>query len=67
LPPNPRRIAPRICSDLIFDRSAEDMPKEPGAALDALADLIVGKMDDLIEERERLWRLAHESNQGAMA
>jgi hypothetical protein len=52
---------------LIFDRSAEDMPKEPGAALDALADLIVGKMDDLIEERERLWRLAHESNQGAMA
>ena len=34
--------------------SADDMPKEPGEALNALAELIVDKMDELIEERERL-------------
>lgn len=40
--------------------SADDMPREPGAALDALADEIVTKMDELIEERGRLWQLAGE-------
>jgi hypothetical protein len=38
--------------------SADDMPRDPGAALDTLADQIVTKMDELIEERERLWQLA---------
>jgi hypothetical protein len=39
LPPNPRRIAPRICSDLIFDRhtiagkkpAKESAEKKPAA------------------------------------
>ena len=40
--------------------SSDDMPGDEGAALDALADEIVAKMDELIGERERLWRLAGE-------
>jgi len=40
--------------------SSDDMPKDPGAALDALADIVVDKMNALIEERERLWRLARQ-------
>jgi len=40
--------------------SSDDMPKEPGLALDAVADKIVNMMDELSEERERLWRLSRE-------
>jgi hypothetical protein len=41
--------------------SADDIPKEPGAALDALADTIVAKLDALSEERCRLWKLARKA------
>lgn len=37
--------------------SADEMPEEAGGALDAIAGLIVGTMDDLNEERHRLWLL----------
>jgi len=40
--------------------SSDDMPREPGLALDAVADKIVDMMDELSEERERLWRLSRE-------
>jgi hypothetical protein len=45
--------------------SAGDMPKEAGAALDVLADKIVTMMDELLKERERLWRLAREAGDTA--
>jgi hypothetical protein len=45
--------------------SADDMPKEPGAALDALADTIVTMLDELCEERDRLWRLTRETLKAA--
>jgi hypothetical protein len=38
--------------------SADEMPAEPGAALHAIAELIVEKMDWLLAERERLCHLA---------
>jgi hypothetical protein len=38
--------------------SAAEMPKDAGAALDAVADLIFEKMIVLIGERERLCKLA---------
>jgi hypothetical protein len=38
--------------------SCDDMPKAAGAALDALADHIVTMLNELGEERERLWRLS---------
>jgi hypothetical protein len=41
--------------------SADSMPKEPGAALDALADTMVTKLDALSEERGRLWKLARKA------
>jgi hypothetical protein len=34
--------------------SADEMPKEPGAALDSLADTLVQELDALSEERGRL-------------
>src|SRR5258705_13220864 len=36
--------------------SSDAMTKEEGAALDTLADTIVTMLDELKEERERLWR-----------
>jgi hypothetical protein len=41
--------------------SSDEMPKEPGAALDALADQIVNKMTAIIGERTRLYRLASDA------
>ena len=40
--------------------SSDDMPREPGLALDAVADKIVTMMDELTEERTRLWRLSRD-------
>jgi hypothetical protein len=41
--------------------SSDEMPKEPGAALDSLADTLVNELDALSEERGRLWHLSHEA------
>jgi hypothetical protein len=38
--------------------SSDAMPKEPGAALYAVADTILGEIDYVIDERTRLWNLA---------
>jgi hypothetical protein len=38
--------------------SSDAMPKEPGAALYAVADTILGEINDVIDERTRLWNLA---------
>jgi hypothetical protein len=40
--------------------TSDAMPKEEGAALDTVADKIVSMVDELKEERERLWRLSRE-------
>jgi hypothetical protein len=40
--------------------SSDEMPKEPGAALDSIADRLVNDLDYLITERERLWHLSEE-------
>jgi hypothetical protein len=39
--------------------TSDEMPKEPGAALNSVADTLVIGLNYLITERERLWRLAH--------
>jgi hypothetical protein len=36
------------------------MSKEPGAALDTLADKIVDMVDELTEEQARRWKLSRE-------
>jgi len=61
--------SPLLCArDLIYAArmaaSAHDMLKEGGAALEVLADTILDQMNALIEERERLWRLALECEGG---
>jgi len=38
--------------------SANELPKDAGAALVAVADIIFGKLIDLSEDRTRLWKLA---------
>ena len=38
--------------------SSDDMPKEPGLALDTVADKIIDMMDELSEERARLWKIS---------
>jgi hypothetical protein len=38
--------------------SSNDMDKEPGAALDALATTLIDLLDELIGDRERIWLLA---------
>ncbi len=38
--------------------SADEMPKDAGAALDAVADLIFMKLVEIIDERERILELA---------
>ena len=40
--------------------SSDDMPKEAGLALDAVADRMIDMMDELSEERHRLWKLSRE-------
>jgi hypothetical protein len=45
--------------------SADEMPREPGGALDAIADLIVGTMDELNSERHRLWLLTLGNNEAS--
>jgi hypothetical protein len=49
--------------------AANELPKDAGAALDAVADIIFGKLIDLSEERTRLWKLARgtiNENDGAL-
>lgn len=41
--------------------SSDEMPKEPGAALDSVADTLVEELQALSEERERLWQLCCEA------
>lgn len=41
--------------------SSDEMPKEPGAALDSLADTLVNELDALKEEQHRLWHLSQEA------
>jgi hypothetical protein len=41
--------------------SGDEMPKDAGLALKALANLIFKKMVVLVKERERLWRLASDA------
>jgi hypothetical protein len=38
--------------------SADEMPKDAGAALDAVADLIFMKLVEIMDERERILELA---------
>jgi len=38
--------------------SSDDMPKNPGAALDSVADMLVEKLEALAEKREGVWQLA---------
>jgi hypothetical protein len=38
--------------------SSDDMPRNPGAALDSVADMLVEKLEALQKTRERVWRLA---------
>jgi hypothetical protein len=38
--------------------AASELPKDPGSALDTVADLIFDKLIGLSEERTRLWKLA---------
>jgi hypothetical protein len=38
--------------------SSDDMPKDPEAALDSVADMLVEKLEALEKTRERLWRQA---------
>lgn len=40
--------------------AASELPKDAGAALDAVADIIFDKLNDLSEERGRLWKLARQ-------
>jgi hypothetical protein len=47
--------------------SSDEMQKEPGAALDSLADTLVDGLNELIAERERLWHLSHELKYGPSA
>jgi hypothetical protein len=37
--------------------ATHELPKDAGAALDAVADLMFERLISLCEERERLWRL----------
>jgi hypothetical protein len=46
--------------------AAEELPKDAGLALDAVADLIFDKLIDLCEERARLWKLARKASEGAV-
>jgi hypothetical protein len=41
--------------------SSDEMPKEPGAALDSLADTLVNELVELAAECERLYHLSHEA------
>ena len=45
--------------------AADELPKDAGLALDAVADLIFDKLIDLCEERSRLWKLARKASEGA--
>lgn len=45
--------------------AAAELPKDAGAALDAVADLIFEKMIILIGERERLCKLARAADRAA--
>ena len=45
--------------------SADEMPKDAGAALDAVADMLFEKLIVLAEERDRLWKLACKATEGA--
>jgi hypothetical protein len=63
----PKKLRYRLLSSACMMGSADDMPKEAGAALDVLADKIVTIMDELLKERERLWRLAREAGDIAVA
>jgi hypothetical protein len=38
--------------------SSDEMPKDQGEAVEALADTLFDKLNALIKERERLWMLA---------
>ena len=47
--------------------SSDDMPKDPGAALDSVADMLVEKLEALQETRERIWQLALAASRDAAA
>jgi hypothetical protein len=40
--------------------AASELPKDAGAALDMVADIIFDKLNGLSEERARLWKLARQ-------
>jgi hypothetical protein len=44
--------------------AADEMPKDAGAALDTVADLLFEKLIVLAEERDRLWQLARNVTSG---
>jgi hypothetical protein len=45
--------------------SSDDMPEEPGLALDSVADMLVGKLEAMEKERERIWHVARGDEEAA--
>ena len=45
--------------------SSDEMRKEPGAALDAMAETIVDELNELIERRENIWHMAIDASEAA--
>ena len=45
--------------------SSDEMRKEPGAALDAMAETIVDELNELIERRGNIWHMASDASEAA--
>ena len=47
--------------------TSDEMPREPGAALDALASTLVDLLNELTDDRDRIWHLANGREGGSDA
>jgi hypothetical protein len=64
-PEGPVRNARNLAMVARMLGSSDDMPKDPGAALDSVADMLVEKLEALEKTRERVWRLARTATDAA--
>ncbi|SHN83532.1 hypothetical protein [Bradyrhizobium erythrophlei] len=61
----PLRRVRDLAHAVLMLATSDEMGKQPGAALHALANTILDELNDLIDRRDNIWRIAIDKREAA--